>query len=135
MTTVTIRNVSPQGALEVPLLGRIVGRGEEVEVTEAQAERLLPQAIWQPVDTAAKSLLASLAQRPDLLVTTPVDDTPKPSDRKDVWEAYAARQGINTEGLNKPAIIAAIDAHKAAEAGTGDGAHDNAGDGTNGDQS
>jgi len=47
----TIRNVNPIGDVEVPLLRRIVMRGEAVDVTEDQAERLLPQTDnWQLVE-------------------------------------------------------------------------------------
>lgn len=38
-----IRNVSRFGALDVPLLGRVVDAGEVVDVTSDQAERLLAQ--------------------------------------------------------------------------------------------
>lgn len=45
----TIRNVSPIGDLDVPLLRRVVRAGEEIEVTKDQAEALLAQASnWQP---------------------------------------------------------------------------------------
>jgi hypothetical protein len=48
----TIRNISPIGALDVPLLRRIVGAGETVEVTDDQAERFLAQpANWELVAT------------------------------------------------------------------------------------
>ena len=44
-----IRNVSPIGDLDVPLLRRIVPAGAEVEVTDAQAKTLLAQpGNWQP---------------------------------------------------------------------------------------
>lgn len=39
-----IKNVSPYGALDVPLLGRVVEAGETVEVDDAHAEILLRQA-------------------------------------------------------------------------------------------
>lgn len=53
-TSVWIRNDSRQGALEVALLGgRRVGRGEVIEVTPSQAERLTMQAIWTVVDAPA----------------------------------------------------------------------------------
>jgi hypothetical protein len=49
----TIRNVNPIGDVEVPLLRRIVARGETVDVTDDQAERLLPQEMnWQLVKPA-----------------------------------------------------------------------------------
>lgn len=38
-----IRNVSPQGDLDVPLLGRIVAKGEVFDVPAEHAELLLAQ--------------------------------------------------------------------------------------------
>lgn|GEM_PF-1090837 len=56
-----IRNTSPLGDLDVPLLGRVVKAGEVAEVSTTQAERLLPQVDnWQPVDAAAKKVAADL---------------------------------------------------------------------------
>lgn len=51
MATATIRfkNVSPQGDLELPLLGRVIAAGEEFAVTPAQADLLAAQPdLWQP---------------------------------------------------------------------------------------
>lgn len=55
-----IRNDSPVGDLDVPLLRRVVERGEEVEVTAEQAERLLRQEIWSAADDAAHAVQAKL---------------------------------------------------------------------------
>lgn len=56
----TLRNVSPYGALEIPLLGRVVGAGEEFDVSDEQAERLLPQAEnYQLVTKPKKSTATS----------------------------------------------------------------------------
>lgn len=55
-----IRNDSPVGDLDVPLLRRVVARGEVVDVSEEQAERLLPQAIWSAADAAAKRVQARI---------------------------------------------------------------------------
>lgn len=50
-----IKNVSPFGDLDVPLLGRIVKAGEAVDVSDAHADILLQQEInFQPVTKAAK---------------------------------------------------------------------------------
>lgn len=49
----TIRNVSPTGDLDVPLLRQVVKAGESVTVSVEHAERLLPQDIWEAVDKAA----------------------------------------------------------------------------------
>jgi hypothetical protein len=51
-----IRNVSPYGDLDVPLLGVVVLAGETVDVTDEQAKNLLAQAEnWAPVTVAAPS--------------------------------------------------------------------------------
>ncbi len=51
-----IRNVSPLGDLDVPLLGRILAAGEEVDVPKAAAVLLLEQPDnFQPVTPAAKT--------------------------------------------------------------------------------
>lgn len=45
------KNISPLGALELPLIGRVVERGEVITVTTAQARHLAGQAdAWQPVE-------------------------------------------------------------------------------------
>jgi hypothetical protein len=44
-----IRNISPYGDLDVPLLGRIVAAGEAVDVTDEAAAVLLDQTEnWEP---------------------------------------------------------------------------------------
>ena len=56
-----IKNVSPLGELDVPLLGRFLAFGEEIEVSDDVAERLLPQAEnYEPVDDEAKAIFAKL---------------------------------------------------------------------------
>ena len=61
-----IRNVSPLGELDVPLLRRVVPAGEAVTVTDEQAARLLPQTgAWQPADKAARDLLDALQPAED----------------------------------------------------------------------
>jgi hypothetical protein len=52
-----IKNVSPLGDLEIPLLGRVVEAGETVEVTDEEAETLLAQPDnFHPVGPAAKKI-------------------------------------------------------------------------------
>lgn len=52
-----IKNVSPFGDLDVPLLGRVVASGETVEVTDEQAELLLQQPDnYRAVGAAAKGI-------------------------------------------------------------------------------
>jgi len=55
-----IKNVSPMGDLDVPLLRRVVKAGEVVDVTEDQALRLLPQDIWAPADEPAEAIQAAI---------------------------------------------------------------------------
>lgn len=56
-----IKNVSPLGELDVPLLGCFLEYGEEIEVSHDVAARLLPQAEnYEPVDDEAKAILAKL---------------------------------------------------------------------------
>ncbi|MFD6093652.1 hypothetical protein ACFWGN_16160 [Oerskovia sp. NPDC060338] len=43
------KNVSPLGALDLALVGRVVAPGEVVEVSAAQARHLEGQADWQEV--------------------------------------------------------------------------------------
>lgn len=40
----TLRNISPLGDLDIPLLRRVVKRGETFSCTAEQAARLLPQS-------------------------------------------------------------------------------------------
>lgn len=50
-----IRNISPRGDLDVPLLGRVVEAGRSVTVTAEQARLLLPQGDnWATVETDPK---------------------------------------------------------------------------------
>ncbi len=79
-----IRNVSPLGDLDVPLLRRDVEAGEVVDVTAAQAEMLLPQNVnWEPADDDAEGIAASLGVEPyeppaDGVGPQPGDPVPSP---------------------------------------------------------
>lgn len=58
-----IRNISPLGALDVPLLGRVLEAGEEADVTEDQAERLLTQSDnYEAVDRKAKAVVKAIQE-------------------------------------------------------------------------
>lgn len=49
------KNISPQGDLDLPLIGRVVQAGEEFEVTAAQAKLLAAQPeVWQAVTPSKK---------------------------------------------------------------------------------
>ncbi len=59
-----IKNVSPFGDLDVPLLGRVVEQGSITEVTDAQAEILLQQPDnFKPWGEEAKKAKARPARR------------------------------------------------------------------------
>ncbi|MEJ1195077.1 hypothetical protein [Pseudarthrobacter sp. CCNWLW207] len=61
-----LKNISPLGALDVPLLRRVVEADEIVDVTEDQARVLLLQPDnYQPTDKAAKTLAADLTAQQD----------------------------------------------------------------------
>lgn len=61
-----LKNISPLGALDVPLLRRIVDAEEIIDVTEDQARVLLLQPDnYQPTDKAAKALAADLTAQQD----------------------------------------------------------------------
>lgn len=97
---IKIKNTSPIGDLDVPLLGRVVAVGEVVEVTIDQAQRLMRQSdVWQLADV-------DTSQRPS------------ESDSKAKWVAFAEHLGIEVvSGMTKSDLI---EATKPAEA-EGDG--------------
>ena len=58
-----IKNISPLGDVDVPLLGRIVEAGEIIDVSPEEAEQLvLQEANWQATDAEAKKLRDKLSQ-------------------------------------------------------------------------
>lgn len=68
-----IKNVSPYGDLDVPLLHRTVKASEVVEVTAEQAKALLPQAEnWQAVKNGAAPRKSTAA--PKQAAPEPADD-------------------------------------------------------------
>ncbi|MEA5453301.1 hypothetical protein SPF06_01065 [Sinomonas sp. JGH33] len=59
---IKIKNVSPFGDLDVPLLGQFVKSGEVVDVDEAHAALLLIQPLnYAPGDKAAEAFLKALS--------------------------------------------------------------------------
>lgn len=64
-----IRNDSPVGDLDVPLLRRVVERGDEVDVSAEHAARLLQQDIWTAVDDEARRVQAELDGLEDEVTT------------------------------------------------------------------
>jgi hypothetical protein len=72
-----IKNVSPLGALDIPLLRRVVEFGEEVEVKAEHAAVLLEQDIYEAVDKAAKTIVAKIkAARAAVESDAPVEARP-----------------------------------------------------------
>ncbi|WP_194521971.1 hypothetical protein [Cellulosimicrobium sp. JZ28] len=68
------KNVSPLGALELPLVGRVVAHGEVIEVTPAQAVHLAGQADWEPADPKPKRRRQDAAPDQDDAADGVVDD-------------------------------------------------------------
>ena len=64
----TIRNINPIGDVDVPLLRRVVARGESVTVTKDQAARLLDQA-----DNWVLAELTLTEQEADANAALPID--------------------------------------------------------------
>ena len=64
----TIRNINPIGDVDVPLLRRVVARGESVTVTEDQAARLLDQT-----DNWVLAELTLTEQEADANAALPID--------------------------------------------------------------
>lgn len=61
-----LKNISPLGALDVPLLRTVVEADQVFDVTEDQARTLLQQPDnYAPADKAAKTLAADLTAQQD----------------------------------------------------------------------
>jgi hypothetical protein len=59
--SVKVKNISPFGHLDVPLVGRVVEAGEVFDATEEQAALLLMQPFhYAPGDKAAEAFLKAL---------------------------------------------------------------------------
>lgn len=108
-----IKNVSPYGALDVPLLGRegepydehgtgCLSAGEVVEVSEAHARILLEQiGNYEPADAAAQAIADELAAEREAIArlvsgAPPAESALKPVSRGDTAAA----------GKTKPQLIA-----------------------------
>jgi len=89
---VKIKNVSPVGDLDVPLLARSVKRGEVVEVSPEHAQRLLRQGdVWRAVGSVDDP-----SQRP-------ADNAKKPA-----WVAHAEHLGVEgAAAMTKPELMEA----------------------------
>jgi hypothetical protein len=89
-----IKNVSPLGDLDVPLLRAVIDAGETVTVTEDQARVLLLQPDnYEPADRAAKAIAADLRAEQD-----PAEAGSRDGQEQD---AQAAAGAADTEGSGK----------------------------------
>ncbi|MEE2568603.1 hypothetical protein V1638_04225 [Pseudarthrobacter sp. J64] len=71
-----LKNISPLGALDVPLLRAVVDAGEVIDVRPDHARILLQQPDnFAPTDKAAKTLAADLAAAQDDTGATTPDTT------------------------------------------------------------
>ena len=86
-----LKNISPLGALDVPLLRRIVEAEEIIDVSEDQARVLLLQPDnYQPTDKAAKAIAADLTAQQEPGEATSHDGSTE--------DAAAAASASGTEG-------------------------------------
>lgn len=103
----TLKNINPLGAVELPLIGRVLEAGEEFEVTAAQAGRppsTTADDDGNEIHDPGEGLLAQVGNY--VLVEANVN-----LDRMKVDElkAHAAGKGIDIgEATTKADIIAAI---------------------------
>lgn len=93
-----INNVSPYGELDVPLLGVFLDAGEQIEVSDDVALRLLPQAEnYEPVDAAAQDIADKIFGVPGSAGETPANE----SDTDGVTEPDPAQTSA-TRSRRKP---------------------------------
>jgi len=79
-----LKNVSPLGELDVPLLDRILDAGEEFDVSDEIAGKLLPQAEnYQPADNAARAILDRLTGATDAVQAHEPEPDPQPDEPTD----------------------------------------------------
>lgn len=108
-----VRNISPLGHLDVPLIGREgptlgkAGRGclepgEDIEVTADQARILLCQGdVFEPADEEAAALLAEAGPDPAVVeVLTALTITE--------LRAIATQAGLDPAGMKKADIVALL---------------------------
>ena len=89
-----LKNISPLGDLDVPLLRTVIEAGETVTVTEDQARVLLLQPDnYEPADRPAKAIAADLRAEQEL-------DGADAHDGQE-QDAQAAAGAADTEGSSK----------------------------------
>lgn len=70
------KNVSPLGALDLPLVGRVVAAGEVIEVTAAQTKHLSGQeGVWRPIKGRGSSGASAPVSGPDSAIEDGEDNT------------------------------------------------------------
>lgn len=94
-----IRNVSPYGALDVPLLRRVVDGGETVEVSDEQGAVLLEQhENYEPADDEAQAVRDAIDERIAAVDRANEQDAaPAKSAKKAEWVAWAIAQGADPD--------------------------------------
>jgi hypothetical protein len=87
---INIKNVSPFGELDVPLLRRIVERDEVLEVDEEHARLLLVQPFhYAPADADAQAFLKALTSpEPDEEEEPEVEAAPAPPAEQTAHEGH-----------------------------------------------
>lgn len=86
-----VTNISPQGALELPLIGRVIEAGETFDVTPEQAALLAEQPdVWQVKPTKATRAAAKKL----------ADDTPENHDDEDSSGSDSAAGSTDGEGTD-----------------------------------
>lgn len=89
-----LKNISPLGALDVPLLRTVVAADQVIDVTEAQAKVLLLQpGNYAPADKATRALADTL--------TPPQDPDAADGRAGHDQDAQAPASGADTEGDSK----------------------------------
>lgn len=75
--SIKVKNISPFGHLDVPLLGRVVEAGEVFEALDEEAALLLVQPFhYAPADKAAESFLKALLDAQAPAEEPPADAAP-----------------------------------------------------------
>ena len=116
----TLRNTSPYGALDVPLIRQTVDAGAEFDVTAEHAAILLEQdGNFEAVDDTAKRIRADIETARAAAEHAESGEPPAASARKAEWVAYAAAQGADpaeAEAMTKEQLVAAYGATEEAKA-------------------
>jgi hypothetical protein len=78
--SVKVKNISPFGHLDIPLVGRVVEAGEVFDATEDQASQLLAQPFhYAPGDKSAEAFLKALLGATDAPAEAPATGEGEPA--------------------------------------------------------